>query len=62
MKKSVLTLIPSEYLPGLGISGLDGLPSEPEIYKAWHGFNNCITGRLLCPKNHLQQFKGNPEE
>jgi len=62
MKKLVLTLIPSEYLPEGGISAFYGLSADPEIHKAWRGFNNCTTGHLLCPKNHLKRFEEKPNE
>lgn len=61
MKKLISTLIPSEYLPEGGISVLHELSPDPEINKAWRGFNNCTTGRLLCPVKHLQKFKDEPE-
>jgi hypothetical protein len=62
MKKSVLAFIPSEYLPTGGISALHELLPDPEMNKAWRGFNNCTTGHLLCPKNYLQRFKEKPDE
>jgi hypothetical protein len=62
MKKSVLALIPSEYLPAGGISALYELSPDPEMNKAWRGFNNCTTGNLLCPKNYLRRFKEKPDE
>ena len=62
MKKHILTLIPLEHLPQDGISVFYSLSPDPEVNKAWRGFNNCITGRLLCPVKHLQTFKENPEE
>jgi hypothetical protein len=62
MKRLVLTLIPSEYLPEGGISVLYALSPDPETNKAWRGFKNCTTGRLLCPVKYLQRFKDNPEE
>jgi len=62
MKKLVPALIPSEYLPEGGITALYELSPDPEINKAWRGFNNCTTGRLLCPMKYLQRFKEKPEE
>ena len=62
MKKLVLALIPSEYLPQDGISAFYALSPDPELNKAWRGFNNCTTGHLLCPVKYRQMFKENPEE
>jgi len=64
MKRDVINLIPPEYLPGLGGSeALQNVPSahigyqNPDMHKAWCGFDNPITARLLCPVNHLERMK-----
>jgi hypothetical protein len=68
LKKEVISLIPPEYLPGSGSSGtLQNVPfahiefKDPELHKAWRGFENLITTRLLCPVNHLEKMKEDPE-
>jgi len=62
MKRDIINLIPSEYLPGPGCSGsLQGVCRNPDMYKAWRGFDNPTTARLLCPVNHLERMKGDPE-
>ena len=35
---------------------------NPGTTKSWHGWGNPITARLLCPINHVAEFKANPEE
>ena len=62
MKKHILTLILSEHLPQDGISVFYSLSPDLEVNKVWRGFNNCITGCLLCLVKYLQMFKENPEE
>ena len=68
MKRDVINLIPQEYLPGSGGGGsLQNVPSahigyrNPDMHKAWRGFDNSITSRLLCPVNHLEKMKVDPE-
>jgi hypothetical protein len=68
MKRDVFDLIPPEYLPDSGGGGaLQNVPrahtefKNPEMHKAWRGFENPITSRLLCPANHLQRMKEDPE-
>jgi hypothetical protein len=62
MKRLVPTFIPSEYLPAGGITVLYGPTSDPEINKAWRGFNNCATAHLLCPAKYLKRFEEKLEE
>ena len=33
-----------------------------EKMKTWHGWNNPITARLLCPVDYIDQFDANPDE
>lgn len=62
MKKLVLTLIPSEYLPNGGITVLHELSPDPEMNKAWRGYNNSTTAHLLCPAKYRERFNEKPEE
>jgi len=68
MKRDVIDLIPPEYLPGSGSNGsLQNVPRahtehrNPEMHKAWRGFDSPITARLLCPVNYLEKMKVDPE-
>jgi len=68
MKRDVINLIPQEYLPSLsGDGSLQNVASahieyrNPDMHKAWRGFDNPITARLLCPVNHLEKMKVDPE-
>lgn len=62
MKRLVPTLIPSKYLLEGGITTLYDLSTDPEVNKAWRGFNNCTTAHLLCLAKHCERFKEKPEE
>lgn len=68
MKRDIVDLIPQEYLPDSGgDASLENVPrahtkyKRPEMHKAWRGFESPITTRLLCPANHLQRLKEDPE-
>jgi len=68
MKRDIINLIPAEYLPNSGSNDLlQNVPSahiksrNPDMHKAWRGFDNPITARLLCPANHLERMKVDPE-
>jgi len=68
MKREIINLIPSVYLPNSGNNGpLQNVPSayiesrNADMHKAWRGFDNPITARLLCPVNHLEKMKADPE-
>lgn len=68
IKRQIIHLIPPEYLPNSGDNGpLQNVPSahikfrNPEMHKAWRGFDNPITTRLLCPVNYLEMMKADPE-
>lgn len=64
MKRDIFDLIPQEYLPDSGGDG--SFPTcthaykNPEMHKAWRGFESPITARLLCPVNYLQRTKEDP--
>ena len=59
MKRDLIGLIPPEYLPDSGLMCVEY--QNPDMYKAWRGFKHPITARLLCPVNHLNKMKTDPE-
>lgn len=68
MKVNILKLIPEKYLPDTGAEGVVRKVAasyisihSPEDKKAWRGFNNVVTSRLLCPAKYIDQFKRDPE-
>lgn len=68
MKSDLIGFISQEYLPD---SGGNGFPQNvasvytelqnPDMHKAWRGFENPVTARLLCPANYLERMKADPE-
>ena len=59
MKRDLIGLIPQEYLPDLGSAHVKY--QNPDMHKAWRGFNGPVTAQLLCPANHLEKIKTDPE-
>jgi hypothetical protein len=67
IKHHVLELIPQKYLP-FSSDGTTSLNAHqcvkvknPGATKAWRGWCNPITARLLCPVDYIAQFKVDPE-
>lgn len=60
MKRDLIGLIPPEYhLPDSGPAHVEYRNSD--MHKAWRGFNSPVATRLLCPANHLNKIKTDPE-
>ncbi|KAF9786305.1 hypothetical protein BJ322DRAFT_1108158 [Thelephora terrestris] len=67
IKVSIVKLIPQEYLP-LDANGnqevnayQDLKVKNPDSSKSWRGWEHPITARLLCPADHLAEFKADPK-
>jgi len=59
MKSDLITLILPECLPDSGSAHVEY--RNPGMHKAWRGFNSPVTARLLCPANHFDKMKTDPE-
>ena len=68
IKHAIVTLIPWEYLPldeygNAPINAYHAVPvKNPGSLKSWRGWESLVTARLLCPIDHLAQFKTDPDE
>ena len=68
IKHAIVTLIPREYLPldehgNAPINAYHAVPvKNPGSLKSWRGWESLVTAQLLCPIDHLAQFKTDPDE
>ncbi|KAF9789208.1 hypothetical protein BJ322DRAFT_1105075 [Thelephora terrestris] len=67
IKQSIVALIPQKYLPldenGNALANAYQVVSvkNPGALKSWRGWESLITARLLCPIDHLAEFKIDPD-
>ena len=65
MKTNILKIIPQDCLRVLG--GDASLESyfkdikTPDLHKIWRGFGNILTALFLCPVDHLEVMKTDPD-